>query len=74
MPELQGHKDPGEGGGEGVLSPKSDGGVPLAPKNLTQKDRGKNGIWGQKDRIRQQLVVLVPQKIVLVLVDEKNYP
>ena len=58
----------------GVLGPKSDGGVPLAPENWTLKDRGKNGIWGQKDRILQEFVVLVPQKIVLVLVDEKKYP
>ena len=41
-------------GGGGVLGPKSDGGVPLAPKNWTLKDRGKNGIWGQKDRILQE--------------------
>ena len=35
----------------GVLGPKTDGGVPLAAENWTQKDRGKNGIWGQKDLI-----------------------
>ena len=38
--------DPG-----GVLGPKNDGGVPLAAENWTQKDRGKNEIWGLKDRI-----------------------
>ena len=58
----------------GVLGPKTDGGVPLAAENWTQKDRGKNRIWGQKDRILWELVVLIPQKIVLVLVDEKKYP
>ena len=60
--------------GVGVLGPKTDGGVPLAAENWTQKDRGKNRIWGQKDRILWELVVLIPQKIVLVLVDEKKYP
>ena len=35
----------------GVLGPKTDGGVPLAAENWTQKDRGKNEIWGLKDRI-----------------------
>ena len=30
---------------------KNDGGVPLAAENWTQKDRGKNEIWGLKDRI-----------------------
>ena len=35
----------------GVLGPKNDGGVPLAAENWTQKDRGKNEIWGLKDRI-----------------------
>ena len=35
----------------GVLGLKTDGGVPLAAENWTQKDRGKNWIWGQKDRI-----------------------
>ena len=64
----------GVGGGCGVLGPKTDGGVPLATENWTQKDWGKNGIWGQKDRILWELVVLIPQKIVLVLVDEKKYP
>ena len=39
------------GGGGGVLGPKNDGGVPLAAENWTQKDRGKNEIWGLKDRI-----------------------
>ena len=34
----------------GVLGLKTDGGVPLAAENWTQKDRGKNWIWGQKDR------------------------
>ena len=38
-------------GGGGVLGPKNDGGVPLAAENWTQKDRGKNEIWGLKDRI-----------------------
>ena len=38
-------------GGGGVLGPKTDGGVPLAAENWTQKDRGKNEIWGLKDRI-----------------------
>ena len=33
----------------GVLGLKTDGGVPLAAENWTQKDRGKNWIWGQKD-------------------------
>ena len=37
--------------GGGVLGPKTDGGVPLAAENWTQKDRGRNGIWCQKDRI-----------------------
>ena len=35
----------------GVLGPKNDGVVPLAAENWTQKDRGKNEIWGLKDRI-----------------------
>ena len=35
----------------GVLGPKTDEGVPLAAENWTQKDRGKNEIWGLKDRI-----------------------
>ena len=35
----------------GVLGPKNDGGVPLAAENWTQKDQGKNYIWGLKDRI-----------------------
>ena len=35
----------------GVLGPKNDGDVPLAAENWTQKDRGKNEIWGLKDRI-----------------------
>ena len=30
------------GGGGGVLGLKTDGGVPLAAENWTQKDRGKN--------------------------------
>ena len=34
----------------GVLGLKTDGGVPLAAENWTQKDRGKNWICGQKDR------------------------
>ena len=34
----------------GVLRPKTDWGGGVA-ENWTQKDRGKNGIWGQKDRI-----------------------
>ena len=34
----------------GVLGLKTDGGVPLAAENWTQKDQGKNWIWGQKDR------------------------
>ena len=36
-----------------VLGPKTDGGIvpPLAAENWTQKDQGKNGIWGQKYRI-----------------------
>ena len=38
-------------GGGGVLGPKTDGGVPLAAENWTQKDQGKNEIWGLKDRI-----------------------
>ena len=29
----------------------SDGGVPLAAETWTQKDRGKDEIWGLKDRI-----------------------
>ena len=37
--------------GGGVLGPKNDGDVPLAAENWTQKDRGKNEIWGLKDRI-----------------------
>ena len=37
------------GGGGGWLGPKTDGGVPLAAENWTQKDRGKNEIWGLKD-------------------------
>ena len=37
--------------GVGVLGPKNDGGVPLAAENWTPKDRGKNEIWGLKDRI-----------------------
>ena len=41
----------GGGGGGGLLSPKTDGGVLLAAESWTPKDRGKNGIWGQKDRI-----------------------
>ena len=41
----------GGGGGGGVLGPKTDGGVPLAAEIWTQKDRGKNEIWGLKDRI-----------------------
>ena len=36
--------------GGGVLGLKTDGGVPLAAENWTQKDRGKNWICGQKDR------------------------
>ena len=36
--------------GVGLLMGKTDGGVPLAAENWTLKDRGKNGIWGQKDR------------------------
>ena len=44
-------KKPRGGGGGGVLGPKNDGGVPLAAENWTQKDRGKNEIWGLKDRI-----------------------
>ena len=35
----------------GLLGPKTDGGVPLAAENWTPKDRGKNEIWGLKDRI-----------------------
>ena len=35
----------------GYSVPKTDGGVPLAAENWTQKDRGKNEIWGPKDRI-----------------------
>ena len=35
----------------GVLGPKTDGGVPLAAETWTQKDRGKDEIWGLKDRI-----------------------
>ena len=31
--------------------PKTDGGVPLAAETWTQKDRGKDEIWGLKDRI-----------------------
>ena len=42
---------PGGGGGGGVLGPKTDGGVPLTAENWTQKDWGKNEIWGLKDRI-----------------------
>ena len=41
----------GGGGGGVVLGPKTDGGVPLAAESWTQKDRGKNEIWGLKDRI-----------------------
>ena len=41
----------GGGGGGGVLGPKTDGGVPLAAETWTQKDRGKDEIWGLKDRI-----------------------
>ena len=54
----------------GVLCPKTDVGVLLAAENWAQKDQGKNGLGGPKD----WLVVLVPQKIILVLVDEKKYP
>ena len=46
---------------------KNRWGVPRGTKNWTLKDRDKNGIWSQKD------LILVPQKIVLVLVDEKKY-
>ena len=53
----------GVGVGGGCLSLKIDGGVLLATENWTHKDRGKKGIWGKK------MVVLVPQKIVLVLVN-----
>ena len=35
----------------GVIGPKTDGGVPLAAETWTQKDWGKNEIWGLKDRI-----------------------
>ena len=35
----------------GVLGPKTDGGVSLAAETWTQKDRGKDEIWGLKDRI-----------------------
>ena len=35
--------------GGGLLGLKTDGGVPLATENWTQKDQGKNWIWGQKD-------------------------
>ena len=55
----------------GVLSRKIVGGVPRTAENWTLKDRGKNGIWGQKDLILDELV---PQKIVLVLVDENKHP
>ena len=46
-------------------------GVPRAAENWTTKDRGKNGIGGQEDLI---LEGFAPQKIILVLVDEKKYP
>ena len=45
------YSDPGGGGGGGgggVLGLKTDGGVPLAAENWTQKDRGKNWIWAKK--------------------------
>ena len=35
----------------GDLGLKIDGGVQLATENWTQKDRGKKGILGPKDRI-----------------------
>ena len=41
----------GGGGGGVVLGPKTDEGVPLAAETWTQKDRGKNEIWGLKDQI-----------------------
>ena len=41
----------GGGGGGGGLGLKIDGGVLLATENWTQKDQGKKGIWGQKNRI-----------------------
>ena len=47
------------------------GGVPL---QIGPKISRENGIWDQKDRILYELVVLISQKIVLVLVDEKKYP
>ena len=46
----------------------------MSAENWTQKDRGKNWIWGQKDRFLLKLVVFVPQKIALLLVDEKITP
>ena len=52
---------------------KIDGGVLLATEHWTQKDRGKTGIWANKSN-SVRLVVLVTQKIVLVLVNEKGYP
>ena len=39
-----------------VLGQKPGGGVPRAAENWTLKDRGKNGIWGQKDVIQEGLV------------------
>ena len=45
------------------------GGVQL---QIGPKISRENGIWDQKDRILYELVVLIPQKIVLVLVDEKK--
>ena len=47
--------------GRGSLSLKTGGCVPRATENWTQKDRGKNGIWDQKDLI---LKGLVPKKII----------
>ena len=55
----------------GVLGPKIAGGVPWATENLTQKDRGENGILGPK---RSNFVRICTQKIVFVLVDEKKHP
>ena len=37
----------------------------------TLKDRGKNGIWGQKDLALEELI---PKRSFLVLADQKKYP
>ena len=67
---LTNHGDGGEKPSNGVLGRKTGGWVPRAAENWTLKDRGKNGIWGQKYLI---LEGLVPKKIVSVLVGEKKH-